>query len=214
MRALSYLALAALVAAPWWLTVVARDGLAPFLSGGQATVDIGVTFQYLVTFSFTDEPFLTVLGAIGLVGFLYQIATRRYVLPAWIVLVFVLAPRGAATSAMIPLSMLVAVAVDEVLLARLPERPDDAANGATRSSVVLADRFGRAVIVRRTRPGHHRGRQGAGRARFAAPCAAGSQPGGHGMDRVGRAAHCSVRRRDRQPVVPRRELGVVLGRGR
>ena len=63
---------------------------------------------------------MTILGAVGLLGFVYQLVRRRYLLPAWVVLVFVLDPRGAATMAMLPLALLVAVAVDEVVLARVP----------------------------------------------------------------------------------------------
>jgi hypothetical protein len=147
LAALGYAVLAAIVAAPWWVTVVSRDGIGPFVSGGQATVDIGVSFQYLATFSFTDEPYLAVLGTLGLVGFLYQVAQRRYLLPAWVVLVFVLAPRGAATSAMVPLAMLIAIALDDVLFARLGERRQHGTDHQTRASTVLADRFGRAVLV-------------------------------------------------------------------
>jgi hypothetical protein len=139
--------LAALIAAPWWLTAVSRDGLAPFLSGGQATIDVGVSFQYLVTFAFTDEPYLTFLGAIGLIGFLFEIARRRYLLPAWVVLLFVLAPRGAATSAMVPLSLLVAVAIDHVLFARLREPQGQVADDPARGGLALEDRFGRAVLI-------------------------------------------------------------------
>lgn len=138
---------AAIVASPWWLTVISRHGLSPFVSGGQATLDPGATVQYLATFTFTDEPYLTLLGVLGLVGFVHQLAMRRYLLPAWIVVVFALDPRGAATSAMVPLALLIAIAVDEVLLARLSDPVDRSTEGSSRWDVVVRDRFGRALLV-------------------------------------------------------------------
>jgi hypothetical protein len=54
----------------------------------------------------------------------YTVARRRYLLAAWVILVFVIDPRS-ATAVMVPLAMLIAVAVDEVLLAPLAQaRPN------------------------------------------------------------------------------------------
>ena len=110
---------ALIVSAPWWAVAIARFGPGPLLSGGQTGFSVQGTFQYLATFSFTDEPYLAFLGALGLIGALWCLATRRWLLPAWIVLLFIADQRGGATYAMVPLSMLVAVALREVLLDRL-----------------------------------------------------------------------------------------------
>ncbi len=140
-------ALAALVAAPWWLTVVLVHGIAPFVSGSQTSTDLDVTFQHLATFTFTDEPYTTFLAVIGLIGLLHQVALRRYLLPAWIVAVFVVDPRGAATNLMAPLAMLIAVAVDEVLLARLSGPRERLTDGPLWPSTVVRDRFGRLLLA-------------------------------------------------------------------
>ena len=128
---------ALIVSAPWWAVAIARFGPGPLLSGGQTGLSAQGTFQYLATFSFTDEPYLAFLGALGLIGALWCLSARRWLLPAWIVLLFIADQRGGATYAMVPLSMLVAVAVREILLDRLaqPGRVpvDDAADSRHRS---------------------------------------------------------------------------------
>jgi hypothetical protein len=117
-------ALAAGIAAPWWLSIVATHGWDPFIAGGQAGTNVLTSFQFLVTFTFTDEPYTAFLAVVGLIGMVYSVARRRYLLPAWVVVVFAIDPRS-ASAVMIPLAMLIAVAVDEVLLAVVARaRPD------------------------------------------------------------------------------------------
>lgn len=137
---------AAVVAAPWWLTVISIHGVGPLISGSQTSADPGATLQPLLTFTFTDEPYAAFLAVVGLVGFLHQVATRRYLLPAWVVLVLVGDPRGASTSVMIPLAMLIAIGVDEVLLARLRDLRRRELEDPFWPSSVLRDRFGRLVL--------------------------------------------------------------------
>ncbi len=138
-------ALAALIASPWWLSVVAVHGFDPFLSGGQTSTDLGATFQHLTTFTFTDEPYTTFLAAAGLVGLAYTVARGRYLLPAWLVLVFVIDPRS-ATALMLPLAMLIAIAVDEVLLAAIPRAGMAADGDPYWPPGVVRDRFARVLL--------------------------------------------------------------------
>jgi hypothetical protein len=140
-------AVAAVIASPWWLAVIATHGVAPFLSGGQTGVDPASSLHFLITFTFTDEPYATVLAVVAVIGTVFLVATRRYLLPGWILLVFVIDPRGAATELMLPLAMVIAVAVDEVLLARVPRGADEAASGRHWPPEVLRDRFGRAILL-------------------------------------------------------------------
>jgi hypothetical protein len=118
--------LAAIIAAPWWVTVIKVHGLEPFLAGGQTSTNLLTSFQFLVTFTITDEPYTTFLAIVGLIGLIYTVAKRRYLLAAWVIVVFVIDPRS-ATAVMIPLAMLIAVAVDEVLLAPVSGARVDAA---------------------------------------------------------------------------------------
>jgi hypothetical protein len=138
-------ALAALIASPWWVAVVARHGFEPFLSGGQTGIYPESTFHFLVTYTFTDEPYATFFGVIGLIGTVYLVATRRYLVPAWIFLVFTVDPRGAATELMMPLAIAIAVAIDEVFLARVPH--GDIEPGRLWPKALAHDRFGGALLL-------------------------------------------------------------------
>lgn len=138
-------ALAAILAAPWWLAVVSTHGWGPFLAGGQAGTNILTSFQFLVTFTFTDEPYTAFLAVVGLVGLVYSVARRRYLLPAWVVLVFAIDPRS-ASAVMIPLAMLIAVAVDEVLLATVARVRDGRSDDRPFPAALRRDRYAVAVL--------------------------------------------------------------------
>ncbi len=103
--------------APWWGTVISRHGFSPFTavaqSGGYSAL---FNWQPIVTFTFTDEPYLGVLALLGLLGIFASLAERKFFLPIWLATVFAINPRNGATSAMVPLAMLVAVAVDCLLI--------------------------------------------------------------------------------------------------
>jgi hypothetical protein len=138
-------ALAVVLASPWWLTVLSAHGLDPFLAGAQSSSNALTSFQFLVTFTFTDEPYTAFLAVLGLNGLVYTVARGRYLLGAWLVVVFAIDPRS-ATAVMIPLVMLIAVTVDEVLLAPLAQAR--ASSGVERAfpAVVRRDRFGLLIL--------------------------------------------------------------------
>ncbi len=138
--------LAVLLTAPWWVTVIAVHGLDPFLSGSQTGINLVNTVYYLLTFKFTDEPFLPLLAALGFLGVLSELAARRYLLPAWLVVLFVVDERFAATASMVPLAMLCAVALHEVVLARLPGLRGSFTQDPLWPPAVIRDRFGRVVL--------------------------------------------------------------------
>jgi hypothetical protein len=139
--------ISAILAAPWWASVIAAHGLAPFLSGGQTGVDLASSFHHLVTFTFTDEPYGTPLAVIGLIGLVHQVVARRYLLPAWVVFVFAIDPRGAATELMLPIAMLIAIAIDEVFLAPVARSSSGSDAGMAWPREVIRDRRAQAFLA-------------------------------------------------------------------
>lgn len=117
-RALAVAGLVALLAAPWWITVVARHGLAPF-AAAFATSDALASplkpFLYLA-YNFTDEPMLGVFAALSLVGLAACAAAGHRLLVLWFAVILALNQRSAATTTMIPLAMSFAVLLHGVLL--------------------------------------------------------------------------------------------------
>ena len=138
--------LAVLLSAPWWLAVISVHGIAPFISGGQTGINLIATLYYLLTFRFTDEPYLPLLAALGFLGLLSELAARRYLLPAWLVALFVVDERFAATASMVPLAMLSAVGLQDVVFARLLGLRERADADPLWPARVIRDRFGRLVL--------------------------------------------------------------------
>jgi hypothetical protein len=111
-----------LCAAPWWLTVIVRHGLDPLLALTTAGGGPWLGLVRLGLLDVTDAPFGNLVAVLGVLGALVCIAERRLLLPAWLVILFILDPRKAPTLAAAPLSMLAAGFVVEELLPRLRGR--------------------------------------------------------------------------------------------
>ncbi|HZP26255.1 MAG TPA: glycosyltransferase family 39 protein, partial [Dehalococcoidia bacterium] len=111
------MALAATVlTAPWWAVVLARHGADPLLSAAQAGNHAWYSLLGIVIFRFAEEPLFPLLGAIGLLGLFVCLLERRFLLPVWLLVLFVVDSRKAYTDAMLPLSMLIAIGVCSVIL--------------------------------------------------------------------------------------------------
>ncbi|NJC97788.1 MAG: hypothetical protein C3F07_00960 [Anaerolineales bacterium] len=106
------------VSAPWWGAVIYRHGVGPLLSAMQ-TGSKSLAIFNLVFFTFTDEPYATFIAVIGLIGIAYRLIRRDYLLPLWMAVPFLVAGRSAANLAVIPLAMLAAVGLAEVILPAL-----------------------------------------------------------------------------------------------
>ncbi|MFH1186472.1 MAG: hypothetical protein V1755_15790 [Chloroflexota bacterium] len=120
-----------IVSAPWWASVLPRHGLEPFLAVANATrqdsYNALVGLFALFRFDFSDEPFVTILTVLGLLGLVRQLSRREYLLPVWLVAMHTLEPRGGPPFMMIPLAMVAGIAVESMILPslRLRENPPD-----------------------------------------------------------------------------------------
>jgi hypothetical protein len=113
-----------LLTSPWWGTIIIQHGIMPFLNASQTG------FHYLslalIPFYFTEEPFMTIISVLGIIGAFGEFRRRRFFLPAWVILSFLIEPRSAAWVANLALAMLAAVALDQIILpglANLSEKP-------------------------------------------------------------------------------------------
>jgi hypothetical protein len=107
--------IAAISTAPWWVTVIRYHGIAPFLSAlqtGQKTLAV----LNLVSFDFTEEVYATLIAVLGLIGLAHRLIRRDYLLPAWLVVPFLVEGRSAVLPAAIPLAMLAGVGFVDVIL--------------------------------------------------------------------------------------------------
>lgn len=100
-----------LLLSPWLVPVMTRHGLDPLLSARTTGGGLGLGVILFLKLRFTGVPFMDVLGIIGFAGFAVALAQRRWLAPAWLVLILLVDSRGGATYAMAPLAMLVGIAV-------------------------------------------------------------------------------------------------------
>lgn len=106
------------VTAPWWAIVLSQHGMGPLLSGAQ-TGQKALAIFHLIFFVFTEEPYATVIAVLGLIGIAARLLRRDYLLPLWMALPFFVEGRSAAGPAALPLAMLAAVGLVDVVLAAL-----------------------------------------------------------------------------------------------
>ncbi|RPI87741.1 MAG: hypothetical protein EHM40_22775, partial [Chloroflexi bacterium] len=104
------------VTAPWWMTVINYHGLGPLINGMQTGQKTAAVF-HLLFFVFTEEPYATVIAILGLIGIGYCLVRREYLLPLWMVIPFLVEGRSAAEPAGIPLAMLAALGLVNVVVA-------------------------------------------------------------------------------------------------
>ncbi len=107
-----------LVTAPWWVTVIRYHGLDPLLNGA-ATGQKALAVFHLLFFVFTEEPYATVIAVLGLIGIAHRLIRRDYLLPLWMAIPFFTEGRSAAGPAAIPLAMLAAIGLVDIILAAL-----------------------------------------------------------------------------------------------
>ncbi len=113
-------ALILLLVSPWWITIITRHGLDPFVAIWAAASSNSnsllarpvALFQFMVT----EEPFLPFIAFFGLLGAFRSLAQRKYLLPVWIVLPYILDPRSGPLYLLIPLLLLASQGLVEIVL--------------------------------------------------------------------------------------------------
>jgi len=137
---------AAILATPWWATVVHQHGISPFTNSLHTGGNMALAIARLALLRFTGEALAPILGALALLGGLVAWRRRRFVV-LWALAALVLDPRSGANYAVIPLALLVAIAVSGVLLPLLgaPDEPGPRAWRADQADPPAAYAFGGAA---------------------------------------------------------------------
>jgi hypothetical protein len=102
--------------APFFLTVISRHGLQPFLSAAQTGFQSPLAWVAILTGSFADEKFVTLISALALLGFVISLSRREFLLPVWLFLPAIIDPRSAASISIIAWSMLAAVGFVDIVI--------------------------------------------------------------------------------------------------
>ncbi|HVX31165.1 MAG TPA: hypothetical protein VHA53_11855, partial [Nitrolancea sp.] len=108
---------------PWWGTVIARHGIEPFMNAGQTGNHSPIALlALLINPNWGQEPFFPLFSALAFLGIVAAIAQRRNLLPLWVAVGLLVDPRKFETEAMVPMAMLVAIAIIDLLVPLLRER--------------------------------------------------------------------------------------------
>jgi cbb3-type cytochrome oxidase subunit 3 len=115
---LSALAVALLVlvlSTPWWLPVYLRHGWQPLLSGFDSGWYTALFILPYLRLNTIAEAFATLVMVIAILGGLYSLYRKQYFLPLWF-LVSLISQRDGSVYASIPVSLLFAVALFDLIL--------------------------------------------------------------------------------------------------
>ncbi len=104
------------LSAPWWGTILLRQGPAVVLSAFKAGQLNNSNFWALFLFIHTNEPLLDIQAVLALLGLFSCLKTRQFLIPIWLVAVFLLEPRLSATYAVMPTALLAAIGLDAIVL--------------------------------------------------------------------------------------------------
>jgi len=139
-RLIAAAAVGVIITLPWLVVVVARYGTAPLVSAGGTSPNLVQSLFYLLTVRLTDEPFWTLTAGLVVLGFVYSLSVRRYFLPAWAVALLIADPRAGGTYVSVPLAILAATGLLDVVIARLVRIGGDISSAPGWPTAVLRSR--------------------------------------------------------------------------
>jgi hypothetical protein len=146
-RMIAAAAIGVAVALPWLLVVMTRYGPGPILSAGGTGLNLLQSLAYLLTMRLTNEPLWMLVAGLAVLGFLYALSARWLFLPAWVVAVVVVDPRGGGNYVAAPLAILAAIGLLDVVIARLARVGGDIASTPGWPTSVLRSRGGSTTLV-------------------------------------------------------------------
>ncbi len=100
----------------WWLPAIVRYGAGTLLSAAQ-TGQFNALFLFEpFLMNFVDEPLMSIIAVLGVIGVAHELSRRHALLTALLFTPFLVEPRSAPTVAMVPLALLAALALTEIIL--------------------------------------------------------------------------------------------------
>ncbi|HEY6959992.1 MAG TPA: hypothetical protein VI814_14310 [Candidatus Limnocylindria bacterium] len=102
------------LAAPWWLTVLLRHGVGPFVAAA-TTGSLDNPVLDLLAFQRTDEPYFPLIAAAAIAGVVFHVARGRYLIPAWLVAIALLDHRSFNALSGLPIGILAGSVVTELI---------------------------------------------------------------------------------------------------
>jgi hypothetical protein len=101
---------------PWWITVLIRHGIEPFMAATQTSGISLTVINHLIQFNLTGETGPSVFAALAVIGLFYCLAKKEYFLPISAVTTIILIPRSGPNYLIAIIAMLAALALSDVIL--------------------------------------------------------------------------------------------------
>jgi hypothetical protein len=105
-----------LLTSPFFATVIAHHGLDPYLNAAQTGFQSPLAWVALLTGSFADEKFVTLISALALLGLIAAFLRREFLLIVFLFLPAAIDPRSAASISTFAWAMLAAIAFADIVL--------------------------------------------------------------------------------------------------
>lgn len=110
------LAIAAIVVAPWAALTLGRHGVDAIIGAADSRTAIFASALRQILFGdFTGAFYMNIFLGLGMVGVLLEASRRQWLLPIWVVATMTVVVAAGSTYAMVPWSILTAIAVHDVL---------------------------------------------------------------------------------------------------
>ncbi len=100
---------------PWWIAVVTRTGLVPYLASTRHGWPIFSGLARLFLTGGTNEPFVPLVAFAALLGAMTCLSRRSLWLPTWLVVIFALDGWVPTTTGAVPIALLAGVGVADAL---------------------------------------------------------------------------------------------------
>ncbi|MBM4429469.1 MAG: hypothetical protein FJ026_03860, partial [Chloroflexi bacterium] len=137
--------------APWWLTVLLRQGVSVLYPAGDSGFALGQGLLHLLFFEVSREGLFPVLALLAFLGLIVTLAARSYVLPGWLLATYLLLSRAPDQKAVLPLALLAGIGMHQVLLPLLQGQPLSAtpyaADGPHSESALLRGRLPKLILL-------------------------------------------------------------------
>lgn len=108
------------VTAPWWITVLIRHGLDPFMAARKTSEWKLVKFENVVlSLKIFDDGLGTPLSVLAVIGWLLSVTKGDWFLPVWLIAIFLTTPRHGPTAGAMPLAILASIGLAQFLMPSL-----------------------------------------------------------------------------------------------
>lgn len=100
-----------LLTSPWWANIILRFGFQPFVAASTSSYWGFADFlRRVIRLEIFTQTF-TIMSWAAVIGFLYYASKRDWLIPVWLLLVYLTTPRDAPSAATVPYAMLSALGV-------------------------------------------------------------------------------------------------------